>query len=162
MRADGYVLELEKLFLGLGDKTRLRILNLIRNDEICVSHFTDILGESQPKVSRHLAYLRKAGIVTARREGTWMHYSIEWPDDAHAASLIENLLDGLASQPEMQKDRDRLLKALGITVPPQKKERPPKPKAEKKSVEEVFVEEPVQRETYIEHTREDEIETYLL
>lgn len=157
MRADGYVLELEKLFLGLGDKTRLRILNLIRNDEICVSHFTDILGESQPKISRHLAYLRKAGIVTARREGTWMHYSIEWPDDAHAASLIENLLEGLASQSEMQNDRARLIKALGAAEPAPKKERPSKPKAEETLIEEPYVE-----ETYIEERRDEELETFLL
>ena len=55
--------DMENLFLGLADKTRLRILNLIRDDEVCVWFFTEVLGESQPKISRHLAYLRNAGMV---------------------------------------------------------------------------------------------------
>lgn len=161
MRSGGYVIDLEKLFLGLGDRTRLRILNLIRNDEICVSHFTDILGESQPKISRHLAYLRKSGIVTARREGTWMHYSIAWPDDTHAASVIESLLDGLDSQQEMRKDRERLMKALGRNASDAQKEKPSKPKAEKKSATEP-IEEDDTRETYRDSRRDDELETFLL
>ena len=64
------------LFLALGDRTRLRLLNLMRDREICVSSFTGTLGHSQPLISRHLAYLRNSGIVEARREGKWMHYSI--------------------------------------------------------------------------------------
>ena len=68
---------METLFLALADKTRLRLLNLMREDEICVCYFTEALGESQPKISRHLAYLRNAGIVSARREGKWMNYKIE-------------------------------------------------------------------------------------
>lgn len=115
MPADKHLVELERLFLGLGDKTRLRILNLIRNDEICVSHFTEVLGESQPKISRHLAYLRRSGIVSARREGTWMHYSINRPADDHAARMLDNLLDGLASRPEMRREHEKLLKSLKMS-----------------------------------------------
>ncbi|MCV4655760.1 metalloregulator ArsR/SmtB family transcription factor, partial [Escherichia coli] len=72
--ADSRLEKLEKLFLALSDRTRLRLLNLMRNGEICVCFFTEVLGESQPKVSRHLAYLRNAGLVKARREGKWVHY----------------------------------------------------------------------------------------
>ena len=61
--------EMEILFTALADKTRLRLLNLMRVDEICVCFFVEVLGESQPKISRHLAYLRNAGIVETRRDG---------------------------------------------------------------------------------------------
>ena len=60
---------LDLLFRALADSTRLRLLNLIAEREICVCYFVEILNISQPKVSRHLAYLRRAGIVAARREG---------------------------------------------------------------------------------------------
>ena len=69
--------ETENLFLALADKTRLRLLNLMREDEVCVCFFTEVLGDSQPKISRHLAYLRNAGLVSARRDGKWMHYSLQ-------------------------------------------------------------------------------------
>src|SRR5579863_1492498 len=64
---------LDVLFRALADTTRLRLLNLIADQEICVCYFVEILKISQPKISRHLAYLRKAGIVASRREGKWMH-----------------------------------------------------------------------------------------
>ncbi len=69
MSDDNFLKEMETFFLALADKTRLRILNLMRESEICVCFFTEVLGESQPKISRHLAYLRGAGFVSARREG---------------------------------------------------------------------------------------------
>lgn len=151
MPADKHLQRLEKLFLGLGDKTRLRILNLIRNDEICVSHFTEVLGESQPKISRHLAYLRKAGIVSARREGTWMHYSIEWPEDPRSSTVLESLLRGLAEEPEMQREHARLRKAIGTERAEFKKERAPKS-------------EPLEEQNVVESAwREEEpLETFLL
>ena len=67
------------LFAALADTTRLRLLNLMAGREVCVCYFVEILRQSQPKISRHLAYLRKAGIVAARREGKWMHYRITTP-----------------------------------------------------------------------------------
>ncbi len=158
MRADEHLERLEKLFLGLGDKTRLRILNLIRGDEICVSHFTEVLGESQPKISRHLAYLRRVGIVSARREGTWMHYSIEWPADPHAADVLERLIRGLAEKPEMQREHDRLKKSLkqsGIET-----QREPTPRPEPFAIQPEHVrEEPVTETGWRE---EEPLETYLL
>ena len=73
---------LDLLFRALADPTRLRLLNLIADREICVCYFVEILGISQPKISRHLAYLRRAGIVAARRQGRWMHYRLVAPQDA--------------------------------------------------------------------------------
>src|ERR1700739_2123159 len=67
------------LFRALADATRLRLLNLIADREICVCYFVEILRISQPKISRHLAYLRRAGIIEARREGKWMHYRLTMP-----------------------------------------------------------------------------------
>lgn len=94
-------------FTALADQTRLRLLNLMRRDEICVCFFTEILGESQPKISRHLAYLRNAGIVAARREGKWMHYSISRPTDENAEKVLEEVLAWLAGQDEMRRDLEK-------------------------------------------------------
>ena len=102
--------EVEKLFLALSDRTRLRILNLIGDDEVCVCFFVEIFGEAQPKISRHLAYLRRAGIVAARREGKWMHYRIVSPRDAHARRILDAVRSWLRDDREMQRDRERLVK----------------------------------------------------
>ncbi len=99
--------KMETLYLALADKTRLRLLNLIRDDEICVCFFTEVLGESQPKISRHLAYLRNAGVVEARRDGKWMHYSIVKPEDPDEARVLEAALDWLDSQEDMRSERER-------------------------------------------------------
>jgi ArsR family transcriptional regulator len=79
----------------------------MRGEEICVCFFTEVLGESQPKISRHLAYLRSAGVVEARRDGKWMHYSIKQPADAHAGRVLNAALDWLASREDMRTDRER-------------------------------------------------------
>ena len=98
----------EAFFKALADRTRLRLLNLMRDDEVCVCFFVEILKTNQPKISRHLAYMRRAGIVAARRDGNWMHYRIEEPPDAEAAQVLRNTLAWLANDVEMQRDRDRL------------------------------------------------------
>src|ERR1700688_256935 len=95
---------LDLLFRALADRTRLRLLNLIADKEICVCYFVDILRISQPKISRHLAYLRKAGIVTARRQGRWIHYRLVVPQDAAAAGILKETLSHLRKMPEMQDD----------------------------------------------------------
>lgn len=100
----------ELFFRALADRTRLRLLNLIGNDEVCVCFFVEILKTNQPKISRHLAYLRRAGIVDARREGQWMHYRIVEPDDADAARVLKDTMSWLANDQEMQRDRQRLVK----------------------------------------------------
>jgi len=96
------------LFAALADPTRLRLLNLMAGHEVCVCHFVEIFGQSQPKISRHLATLRKAGLVTARREGKWMHYSICPPADAAAAAILDTALAALGKDAQMRADRARL------------------------------------------------------
>jgi ArsR family transcriptional regulator, arsenate/arsenite/antimonite-responsive transcriptional repressor len=96
------------LFRALSDPTRLRLLNLIADKEICVCYFVEILGFSQPKISRHLAYLRHAGIVAARRQGRWMHYRLVVPQDAVAASILSETLKHLRTRPDMRRDYSRL------------------------------------------------------
>ena len=103
--------DLVQLFAALADPTRLRLLNLMDGQEVCVCYFVEILKQGQPKISRHLAYLRNAGIVSARRDGKWMHYSIEWPKDAAAVSILNAALASLKSDREMQADRERLSRA---------------------------------------------------
>ena len=100
----------EQFFRALADRTRLRLLNLLRTEEVCVCFFVETLRTNQPKISRHLAYLRRAGIVGVRREGQWMHYRIVEPADADAARVLQDTLSWLANDQEMQRDRDRLIK----------------------------------------------------
>lgn len=97
-------------FQALADKTRLRLINLMGADEVCVCFFVEVLRAQQPKISRHLAYLRKAGVVAARREGKWMHYRIVEPSDPHAARVFKEVRAWLAADKEMQRDRARLVK----------------------------------------------------
>jgi len=104
-------MDLEALFRALADRTRLRILNLMRDQEVCVCYFVEILKTSQPKISRHLAYLRRAGIVAARRSGTWMHYRIAVPKEAAAAEILREVLEALADDREMRNDLVRLERA---------------------------------------------------
>lgn len=101
----------ERFFQALGDQTRLRLLNLMGKQEICVCYLVEILGQPQPKISRHLAYLRRAGIVAARREGKWMHYRIVTPPEIGAAQLLQQTLAWLRKDRKMRADRTRLSKA---------------------------------------------------
>lgn len=108
MRRANRHFDLPSLFAALADRTRLRLLNLMNGREVCVCYFVEILNQSQPKISRHLAYLRKAEIVTARREGKWMHYSMHKPQDAGAAAILDATLQALAADAEMRRDRAQL------------------------------------------------------
>ena len=103
--------DMERLFQALGDKTRLRILNLMGEQELCVCFFVEILAQPQPKISRHLAYLRKTGVVTSRREGKWMHYRIALPSNPHAREVLQGVLEWLSEDKVMQADRARLTRA---------------------------------------------------
>ena len=100
-----------QLFAALADPTRLRLLNLMNGREVCVCYFVEILKQGQPKISRHLAYLRRAGIVQARCEGKWMHYRIEPPADPRAASILDATLKSFATDGNMQTDLARLGRA---------------------------------------------------
>lgn len=101
------------LFLALGDKTRLRLLNLMRDREVNVSSFTGILEQSQPLVSRHLAYLRNSGIVEARRDGKWMHYSISAQLDENSSRLLSELFKWMESQDGLRVDREKYRRLIG-------------------------------------------------
>ena len=100
--------DLSLLFRALADRTRLRLLNLIGDGELCVCFFVEILGTHQPKISRHLAYLRRAGVVSARRDGKWIHYRIVEPPDPQAANIFREVRTSLENDPSMQNDRARL------------------------------------------------------
>ena len=95
----------------LGDNTRLRLLNLMGDQEICVCYFVEILDQPQPKISRDLAYLRNAGIVAARRDGKWIHYRIVMPPNEGAAKVLLQILQWFKEEKAMQADRARLTKA---------------------------------------------------
>ena len=101
------------LFMALGDKTRLRLLNLMRDREICVSSFTGTLGHSQPLISRHLAYLRNSGIVEARRDGKWMHYSLSKSMDENTSRLLIELFRWMETQEGLRVDRDNYRESYG-------------------------------------------------
>ena len=103
--------DLALLFAALADRTRLRLLNLMNGKEVCVCYFVEILGQSQPKISRHLAYLRRAGVVAARRDGKWMHYRIVVPSHAGAARILRETLAVVREAKAMQADLARLGKA---------------------------------------------------
>ena len=95
--------------------------------EVCVCFFVEVLDEPQPKISRHLAFLRRAGLVTARREAKWMHYSIAQPKNVTAQRIFRQTLDALASDPDMQRDRAALMKACCSTRSPELLKRAPRP-----------------------------------
>jgi ArsR family transcriptional regulator, arsenate/arsenite/antimonite-responsive transcriptional repressor len=99
------------LFAALSDCTRLRLLNLMDGKEVCVCYFVEILGQGQPKISRHLAYLRRAGIVAARREGKWMHYSVVAPKHDGAVRILSETLSALSEDKTMQADLTKFKKA---------------------------------------------------
>lgn len=100
----------EILFSALADETRLRILRLIGDREVCVCFFVQCLDEPQPKISRHLSYLRRTGLVETRREGKWMHYRIA-PLNPSASAIVQNALDWIANTPKAKRDMSRFASA---------------------------------------------------
>ena len=109
--------DMEMLFRALADRTRLRLLNLMGSDEVCVCYFVEILRTPQPKISRHLAYLRRAGVVDVRRQGKWMHYRIIEPSDSQAAQVLKDVRSWLSNSPAMQRDRSRLVSVCCTNTP---------------------------------------------
>lgn len=145
--SEDFLFDVETFFTALADKTRLRLLNLMRQDEVCVCFFSEALNESQPKVSRHLAFLRNAGIVAARRDGKWMHYRIVEPENPFAAKVLRDALKWLESQEQMQRDYEKLTIACCAPTAPVTIMRAPKPN--------VFAETNV-------YDKKEEMETFLL
>lgn len=95
-------------FAALADRTRLRLLNLMRDGEVCVCFFAETLGTNNPKISRHLSYLKRASLVTGRRDGKWMHYRLNEPSDKNANEVFHATLKLLENDAEMKNDRKRL------------------------------------------------------
>jgi ArsR family transcriptional regulator len=91
------------------EEMRIRLLNLlIESDEVCVYHLVEALGESQPKVSRHLSYLRRAGVVTTRRDGLWVYYRLAEPLDRPAMDILSALRRACAGSSIRAEDLEKL------------------------------------------------------
>jgi ArsR family transcriptional regulator len=121
--------DMELFFAALADRTRLRLINLMALDEICVCFFVEVLGTNQPKISRHLAYLRRAGLVEARRDGKWMHYRLAEPADERAARVFRDVLAWMAEDQEMGRDRQNLTKVCCAPQLPVQLQGAPRPAA---------------------------------
>jgi ArsR family transcriptional regulator, arsenate/arsenite/antimonite-responsive transcriptional repressor len=121
--------DMELFFAALADRTRLRLIDLMSVDEMCVCFFVEVLGENQPKISRHLAYLRRAGLVAARKDGKWVHYRLTEPRDPHAARVFGEVRAWMAEDPEMGRDRVRLAKVCCAPQLPVQLQGAPRPAA---------------------------------
>lgn len=108
---------MEETLKGLADRTRLRILGLLATGEVCVCHLHESLRLPQPTVSRHLAYLRRVGLVSARKDGLWAHYRLEAPADQTLRTLVETVTHLTTHLSTAAQDRRRLEKATGCCVP---------------------------------------------
>ena len=108
--------ELETLFRALGDRTRLRILALLAAGEVCVCNIHESLRLPQPTVSRHLAYLRRSGLVDARRDGVWMHYRLSPPAERLAGAIVDAALHAVGHASVAGSDRKKLAKLAGLDV----------------------------------------------
>jgi ArsR family transcriptional regulator len=108
--AEANAFDPQLFFSALADKTRLRLLNLMREGEVCVCFFADTLGTNDPKISRHLSYLKRAGLVNGRREGKWVHYSLVKPKDPAAREVFDATLKMIEGDRTMQLDHKRLAK----------------------------------------------------
>jgi ArsR family transcriptional regulator len=116
---------LERTLQALGDRTRLRLLNLMRQGEICVCYFVSILDEPQPKISRHLAYLRRAGLVEARRDGKWMHDRLAREGDPAVRRIVTAALDALGEDRQMRQDVEALQKTCcAVRLPAELRDAP--------------------------------------
>ncbi|MDE3104596.1 MAG: winged helix-turn-helix transcriptional regulator [Acidobacteriota bacterium] len=102
---------LTTLFTALADQTRLRLLHLMQDREVCVCVLAEVLQLSQPKISRHLASLRRSGLVQARRDGKWMHYRVAPLPDARLDAILRATLLACAQDAAMQTDQQRLTRA---------------------------------------------------
>jgi ArsR family transcriptional regulator len=109
--------EMEDLFKALADGTRLRILGLLLTGEVCVCDIHESLKIPQSKASRHLAYLRRAGLVETRREGLWIHYRIGTLADPVLAAVGDAVRHALTHVDTIRRDGERLKKRTGCCVP---------------------------------------------
>jgi ArsR family transcriptional regulator len=107
---------LDQLLKALADPTRLRIVGLLQAGEVCVCHIHDSLNIPQPKASRHLAYLRKAGVVEADKRGLWVYYRLA-PQPPAAQPLLDAVRQSIAALQTSKRDTRRLEAEIGCCVP---------------------------------------------
>lgn len=105
------MIPIDRVFRAFADETRLRILHLLTKGELCVCDLMQVLRAPQPKVSRHLAYLKRSGLVKDRRDGQWRHYSLAEPKSAFQQRLIECVGSCLDEAPVLRKDAKNLAAA---------------------------------------------------
>ncbi len=114
---DKQISSLETLFQALADTTRLRILGLLLTGEVCVCEIHGALRIPQPKASRHLAYLRRAGLVATRRDGLWVHYRLADAPDPVAGTVRQAVAHALGHLDTVRRDGARLQKKTGCCAP---------------------------------------------
>jgi ArsR family transcriptional regulator len=108
--------QLSALFRALADDTRLRILALLASGEICVCNIHGALGIPQPTASRHLAYLRRTGLVATRKDGLWVHYRLAEPADRVTSAVLKTAIDAMTRSRHITSDRKRLSALTSIPV----------------------------------------------
>lgn len=94
----------DSMFRAFSDRTRLRIMHLLRPGELCVCDLVSVLRMPQPKISRHLSYLRRAGLVTSRKEGLWNYYQLAPATGAFHRKMLECVATCFTDVPELVKD----------------------------------------------------------
>src|SRR6059036_3913931 len=114
---DKQLIAMERVFQALADTTRLRIVGLLLSGEICVCHIHESLGISQPKASRHLAYLRRSGLVATRRTGLWVHYRLADTSDPIVSTICQTVAHALGHSETVRRDAGRLQKKTGCCLP---------------------------------------------
>jgi ArsR family transcriptional regulator, arsenate/arsenite/antimonite-responsive transcriptional repressor len=112
-----HLMRMEGLFKALADATRLRILGLLLTGEVCVCDIHESLKIPQPKASRHLAYLRRAGLVDTRREGLWIHYRMGTLTDPVLSAITDAVRHALTHTDTVRRDGERLKTRTGCCVP---------------------------------------------
>jgi ArsR family transcriptional regulator len=115
--AKAQLVDMESLFKALADATRLRILGLLLTGEVCVCDIHESLKIPQPKASRHLAYLRRTGLVETRRAGLWVHYRLGKLADPVLAAIVDAVGHALTHTDAVHRDAERLHKRNGCCVP---------------------------------------------
>ncbi|MDH3717737.1 MAG: metalloregulator ArsR/SmtB family transcription factor [Planctomycetota bacterium] len=109
----------DMMFRAFSDRTRLRILHALLNGEMCVGDIVSILALPQPRVSRHLAYLRKSGLVNVRKSGLWSYYSLAVAESSFHEKILSCISECFSEVPELQADdvRAAKLKKAGSCCP---------------------------------------------
>jgi ArsR family transcriptional regulator len=108
--------DLNLVFAALADETRRRILGLVASGEVCVCHIHEALDVPQPTASRHLAHLRKAGLVATRRDGLWVHYRLATVEDPAIGNVLRSALAALSTHGDAVSDRRKLSRLVDVPV----------------------------------------------